>query len=246
LPPPRDCNADTAGRNKRLPSFISHPNGILLRVFKKQRSRIEKDQRRPSFICHPNGMVLKVLNQKLHPQKSTSSSLTSSSSMVKMETATETERALSISQLSAISVTKSLAIKRPSFIGHPNGILLRVFKRQRSRIEKDQRRPSFICHPNGIVLKVLNQKLRRSTSSLSSAMEMETKMEKTKTKTDQNGAKQRVRQLNCAKQRANQHHYSHAHHRPPQQQYKSKSWTIAIILKLTFVAWDSWTYRIGF
>jgi len=134
----------------------------------------------------------------------------------------------------------------PSFISHPNGILLRVFKKQRSRIEKDQRRPSFICHPNGIVLKVLNQKLRRSTSSLSSAMEMETKMEKTKTKTDQNGAKQRVRQLNCAKQRANQHHYSHAHHRPPQQQYKSKSWTIAIILKLTFVAWDSWTYRIGF
>ena len=139
---------------KRLPSFISHPNGILLRVFKKQRSRIEKDQRRPSFICHPNGMVLKVLNQKLHPQKSTSSSLTSSSSMVKMETATETER-------------------------------------------------------------------------------------ETKTKTNRN-VEQRV------KQRVNQQHYSYVHHRPPQQQYKSKSWTIAIILKLTFVAWDSWTYRIGY
>ena len=65
--------------------------------------------------------------------------------------------------------------------------------------------PSFICHPNGIVLKVLNQKPRsrkKSTSSSSSAMEMETeiaistsslslsmmKME-TGTKTDQNGAK---------------------------------------------------------
>ena len=43
-----------------------------------------------------------------------------------------------------------------------------------------------------------------------------------------------------------QHHYSHEHHWPPQQQYKSKNWTIAIILKLTLVAWDSWTYRIGF
>ena len=64
---------------------------------------------------------------------------------------------------------------------------------------------------------------------------METEMN-----TDQNGAKQRV------KKRVDQQHYSHAHHWPPQQQYKSKSWTIAIILKLTFVAWDSWTYRIGF
>jgi hypothetical protein len=70
---------------------------------------------------------------------------------------------------------------------------------------------------------------------------METKTEtKMKPKTATNGTKQRV------KQRANRQHYSHAHHRPPQQQYKSKSWTIAIILKLTFVAWDSWTYRIGF
>ena len=43
-----------------------------------------------------------------------------------------------------------------------------------------------------------------------------------------------------------QHHYSYAHYWPPQQQYKLKSWTIAIILKLTFVAWDSWTYRIGY
>ena len=66
--------------------------------------------------------------------------------------------------------------------------------------------PSFIYHPNGMVLKVLNQKLhprKQSTSSSSSSsmememeMETETKMEtKTKTKTDQNGAEQRVRQL---------------------------------------------------
>ena len=129
--------------------------------------------------------------------------------------------------------------------------------------------PRFICHPNGIVLKVLNQKPRprkKSTSSssiemaLATEMEMEiakatrckpvprteTKKTESKTKTDQNGAKQRVKQLKRVKQRANQHHYSYAHHWPPQQQYKSKSWTIAIILKLTFVAWDSWTYRIGY
>ena len=42
-----------------------------------------------------------------------------------------------------------------------------------------------------------------------------------------------------------QQYYSHEHHWPPKQQYKSKNWTIAIILKLTLVAWDSWTYRIG-
>ena len=66
-------------------------------------------------------------------------------------------------------------------------------------------------------------------------MEMETQ-------TDQNGAEQRVKQLKRVKQRVDRQHYSHAHHRPPKQQYKSKTWTIAIILKLTFVAWDSWTY----
>jgi len=66
-----------------------------------------------------------------------------------------------------------------------------------------------------------------------------------KTETDQNYAGQSVQQLKRVKQHANQQHYSHAHHLPSKQQYKSKNWTIAIILKLTFVAWDSWTYQIG-
>ena len=137
----------------------------------------------------------------------------------------------------------------PSFISHPNGMILRVFKKQRSMIMKTKiSGPKFICHPNGIVLKVLNQKIcpQSTSSASSSATEKEKETEKkieTETKTN---AEQRIKQLNCVKQRANQHHYSHAHHRPPQQQYKSKSWTIAIILKLTFVAWDSWTYWIGF
>ena len=43
-----------------------------------------------------------------------------------------------------------------------------------------------------------------------------------------------------------QQHYSCEHHWPPKQQYKSKNWTLAIILKLTLVVWDSWTYQIGF
>ena len=87
-------------------------------------------------------------------------------------------------------------------------------------------------HPSGSILHALKRK--RSTLSPSSSM---VTME---TETNQNGAEQR------AKQRVARQHYSHAHHRPPQQQYKSKTWTIAIILKLTFVAWDSWTYRIGY
>ena len=53
-----------------------------------------------------------------------------------------------------------------------------------------------------------------------------------------NGAEQRVKKLKRVKQRVNQQYYPHVHHWPPQQQYKSRSWTIAIILKLTFVAWD--------
>ena len=73
----------TETAKQRLPSFVSHPNGIVLRVLKRQRSMIQTDQRRvlakqrsspsysppssslvPSFICHPNGIVLRVLNQK--------------------------------------------------------------------------------------------------------------------------------------------------------------------------------------
>ena len=54
---------------KRLPSFISHPNGMIPRVFKKQRSRISSLSSEPTFICHPSEIVLKVLNQKLRPQK---------------------------------------------------------------------------------------------------------------------------------------------------------------------------------
>ena len=123
----------------------------------------------------------------------------------------------------------------PSFISHPNGIVLRVLKRQRSLkdfVESEN-------NPSEIVLHALKQK--RSTLPSSSSMvtmEMETE-------TNRN-AEQHVKQLKSVKQRANWQHYSHVHHWPPQQQYKSKNWNIAIILKLTFVALDSWTYRIRY
>ena len=61
-----------------LPSFISHPNGIILRVLNHQQSilsplSMEMDKQcakqcslpcLPSFISHPNGTVLRVFNQK--------------------------------------------------------------------------------------------------------------------------------------------------------------------------------------
>ena len=134
--------------------------------------------------------------------------------------------------------------------------------------------PSFICHPNGIILKFLDQNFALKTmiiiviiiidgegdgdskgytmrkhylypeqkistsSSSSEATPLMMKMEM-ETKTGQNGIEQRVMQLKRVKQCVNRQHYSHVHHWPPQHQYKSKSWTITIILRLTFVAWDS-------
>ena len=167
----------------RLPSFISHPNGIVFCVFKRQRSMIEMTKIfGPKFICHPNEMVLKVLNQKLCPWTSSSSS--------SMETEIEIAKATRF----------------------------------------------------GTIIRVLKQKISTSSSSAVATTTSLVKMEtKTETKTNWN-AEQRVKQL----KRFDWQHYSHAHHRPPQQQYKSNSWTIAIILKLTFVAWNSWTYRIGY
>ena len=96
-----------------------------------------------------------------------------------------------------------------------------------------------------VAISIRNRKT--STSLLSSSAAVATaatsmvKMEM-ETQTDQNGAEQRVKQLKRVKQSVDRQHYSHVHHWPPKQQYKSKTWTIAIILKLTFVAWNSWTY----
>jgi len=122
--------------------------------------------------------------------------------------------------------------------------------------ENKIRLPSFISHPNGIVLRVLEQK--RSTMDKQSALSVTKKSlctiplkdladepVKVATETDQNAAHY-VKQLKRVKQHVDRQHYSYAHQWPPKQQYKSKNWNIAIILKLTLVAWDSWTHRIGY
>ena len=98
-------------------------------------------------------------------------------------------------------------------------------------IAKDTRCGTIIC--------VLNQKIPTSSSSSSLPTTAMVKMEM-ETEMDPNHSEKRV------KQPIVRQHFSHAHHWPPQQQYKSKKWTIVIILKLTFVAWDSWTYQIGY
>jgi len=69
----KDLEGKQRSAKQRLPRFISHPNGIILRVFKRQQSIIHQQrvcakQRSPSssvpsLICHPNGIILQVLNQ---------------------------------------------------------------------------------------------------------------------------------------------------------------------------------------
>ena len=71
-------------------------------------------------------------------------------------------------------------------------------------------------------------------------MQMERKMETKTTKTDKFAAQ------NTDATSTDRQHYSHERNWPSQHQYKSKNWTIAIILKLILVAWGSWTYLIGF
>merc|ERR1712238_390351 len=165
---------------------------------------------------HPNGIVFRVF--KRNRVKSTSSSTAAAAavalSMGKMEIAAATNQhgikqrmsALSItiprpkksSQLSAVSVIKkSLVIKPPSFVSHPNGILLCVLKKSYNPALSETNKISgsrFICHPNGIVLKVLKQharKQKRSTSSSSAAVV--TTMVKMETETKNRNAEQRVK-----------------------------------------------------
>ena len=70
--------------------------------------------------------------------------------------------------MSAVLVTKKRLVidKRPSFISHLNGILLRVLKKSYTPALLETKKipgSRFICHPNGIVLKVLNQKRSRKS-----------------------------------------------------------------------------------
>ena len=147
-------------------SFISHPNGIILRVFKQKQSTTRQDivprhkiahessgtvlskdlnHNFENYVdSHPNGSVLRVFKQDLE----------------EMETVTDQQ---------FTDAKQRSAQRLPSFISHQTGVLLCVLKRQRSMVQKDQQRvcakqrspsssvPSFIYHSTGMVLQVLNQ-----------------------------------------------------------------------------------------
>ena len=165
------------------PSFISHPNGIVLHVFKQKRSAsissllpnrsdtlLETSMEMNHPQCAPDLRIETDQQQAGVKQRSTEQRL-SNSSMILRKRCTE-KQPISISTSAYLSVTKRLS--EPSFISHPNGIVLRVFKKQQSRIQKDQLRvgakqrspsssvPSFIDHPNGIVFRVFTQKQVRT------------------------------------------------------------------------------------
>ena len=113
-----------------LPRFISHPNGVVLRVFKQRQKQSTTDKKSTLSVTkkslgtvslNPNGSVLRVFKQKRLPSLL-------SKDLVEKEMKTETE----IDQ--RLADTNRL----PSFISHSYRIVLHVLKRQRSKIQKDQ------------------------------------------------------------------------------------------------------------
>ena len=209
----------TEQRVKRLPSFISHPNENVLRVFNRKRSnkQFKLSVTKPSDIDSLKDLAGKQCSAK---QRLTLTEL-SIERQVHTSALLVTKKSSGIVPLKDL-VGKSEKIRLPSFISHPNGFVLRVFKRQRSRISSSSSEPTFICQPNGIVLQVLNQKQSRiqslscvvvkcsakqhlpliellverqvDTSALSVTKKLETEMH-------QNCDEQRVKQLKRAKQR---------------------------------------------
>jgi len=101
------------------------PSGIvsLKDLVRKTKEKI----RLPSSTSHPNGSVLRDSKQKL-------STLSSSKDLEGKETKSEKDRRLDGAK------QRSAKQRLPSFVSHPNGIVLCVLKRQRSIIQTDQRR----------------------------------------------------------------------------------------------------------
>lgn len=108
----------------------------------------------------------------------------------------------------------------------------RTFKKQqKSRI------PNFVCDPYGSVFcvdekrTILVNYYIHLTSMLVSIAANDLEEHNTSNKPD-----------------SRHEHHRFILHRGPikQRQYVSKQWLIAIVLKLLLVAWDLWTYRIGF
>mmetsp|Transcript_31253 Transcript_31253/g.34998 ORF Transcript_31253/g.34998 Transcript_31253/m.34998 type:complete len:104 (-) Transcript_31253:402-713(-) len=102
-------------------------------------------------------------------------------------------------------------------------------------------RLKFIIHPNGIVLRVFKQTRKYATTDTPLL-----RLKFVVVVVSDRCVKQRLQRVKQKTETCRSPTLFTCTPLAPQQQYKSKSWTIAIILKLTFVAWDSWTYRIGY
>ena len=118
-------------------------------------------------------------------------------------------------------------ISGPKCICHPNGMVLKVLnqklcpqKQSTSSSSSSMKMEMETAKATRCktIIRVLNQ---LTSSSVAVATATATSLVKMEMETDKNGAEQRIRQLKRVKQRAKQH-YSHVHHWPPQQQYKSK------------------------
>ena len=127
------------------PKFIIHPNGIVLRVFKqKQRPTDCFADKRITYRTIPSTeeilnadkremLALSVMKKPLGTQVVTKKSLGTVSS-------NPNRIVPRVFNMSVISKKLLVIKKRLSVISHPNEFVLRVFIRQRSRIQKDQRR----------------------------------------------------------------------------------------------------------
>ena len=73
----------------------------------------------------------------------------------KMETKTDQQGKQQFDMSTVLVTKKPSGIVRPSFISHPNRIILHVLKKSYNPVllkTKEKLGPSFIYHPNGIVV----------------------------------------------------------------------------------------------
>ena len=132
---------------KRLPSFISHPIGIVLRVFKQKRKKYKVSGKKTDDVV----VSERRAKQRLETKKQwNTSSLTT---LVKFlnKPMTDIKIKTEMDQQRAGVKQRSAEQRPPSFISHPNGILLRVLKKSYNPALLETKKISglsFICHPN--------------------------------------------------------------------------------------------------
>jgi len=105
----------------RLLSFICHPNGIVLRVFKqKQRNYTASGKKRGSLAA----------NDDKRKRRRIGDGAISSTALVEFlnESISDTEMKTETDQQLAGAKQCSAEQRLPSFISHPNGIVLHVLK----------------------------------------------------------------------------------------------------------------------